>query len=158
MSNHKPIPILTTSDLERFWSKVDGRAPDDCWLWLGTVVNDYGQFRMADGFGYKSHRISYTLVNGDPGDLLVCHTCDTPLCINPKHLWLGTIQDNNRDSLNKGRRPKREQHGKAKLTEEDVQSIRDSNKLQRILAARYGVNQSAISKIKCEINWPIKRE
>jgi hypothetical protein len=154
MSNHKPIPELTESDLERFWSKVNRGAPDDCWLWVGTVVNEYGQFKMVDGFGYKANRISYAIAKDDPGVLLVCHTCDTPLCMNPAHLWLGTTQDNNHDSLNKGRRPKREQHGKAKLTEEAVQDIRDSNELQRVLAARYEVNQSAISKIKCGTNWP----
>lgn len=70
MSSHKPIPNLTKSDLERFWSKVDKGAPDDCWLWTGTISNKYGQFTSRSGNRYLAHRVSYAIANGDPWRIL----------------------------------------------------------------------------------------
>ena len=59
------------------------------------------------GVGGKTefaHRMAYRLYVGEPGDLFVCHHCDTPLCVNPDHLFLGTATDNIRDAMRKGRR------------------------------------------------------
>lgn len=76
----------------------------DCWIWInGTDRKGYGRFYI----GRKSlaaHRVSYLIFKGNIDDgLCVCHTCDTPQCVNPDHLWVGTIQDNNLDRDKKGR-------------------------------------------------------
>lgn len=79
----------------------------DCWLWDGSVDSDgYGLFSAkANGYRYqRAHRYSYFFHRGvAPIGLLVCHTCDTPRCINPDHLFLGSVADNNADMVRKGR-------------------------------------------------------
>ena len=93
---------------ERFWSRV--RKSDGCWLWTGRV-NDkgYGMFDGASSEHGKcsrlAHRLSYLLATGvmPPVLMEVCHRCDVPGCVNPKHLFLGTHRDNMYDSIRKGR-------------------------------------------------------
>ena len=63
-----------------------------CWMWLGAKrgSNGYGRIK-ADGKTVPAHRYSWALHYGDvPHGLMVCHTCDTPLCVNPQHLFVGT--------------------------------------------------------------------
>lgn len=87
-----------------FWAQVQIGDPDDCWEWQGSRDTDgYGRDRRG-GVTRRSSRVAFFLATGiDPGDLLVCHSCDNPPCCNPAHLWLGTHQDNSRDMVEKGR-------------------------------------------------------
>jgi hypothetical protein len=88
---------------QRFWAKVE--KTDGCWLW--TAAKDrlgYGYFKW-DGKQGKAYRYSWTLHNGPiPTGMCVLHRCDTPSCVNPAHLFLGTQADNVRDMDAKGRR------------------------------------------------------
>ncbi len=103
---NKPIPKLTDADLARFWGKVDKSG--DCWLWtMNTFKSGYGSFGIRD-YSYRAHRISYTIANGDPGELNVNHTCDNPRCVNPLHLWLGTQREGMDDKVAKDRQTKGE--------------------------------------------------
>ena len=102
MTEIKKQPL---SELERFWNKVD--KTDNCWEWIPSKKNrKHGAFKKKSSRKpVMAHRYSYELHYGDfDKSLFVCHKCDNPPCVRPDHLFLGTILDNNRDSLIKGRK------------------------------------------------------
>jgi hypothetical protein len=95
--------------LQRFWSKVDKGNGTGCWLWTGSKSGSlgYGQVRNEQGESEFAHRLAWRMANGPiPDGLYVCHTCDTPPCVRPTHLFLGTALDNTRDAVSKGRMPR----------------------------------------------------
>ena len=130
------MPKVSVED--RFWEKVDKSG--DCWLWTASTKDgQYGCFWM-NGRSTFAHRTAWEIHNGPiPDGILVCHTCDTPLCVRPAHLWLGTNADNMRDRDQKGRQaqgdrsgsrlyPEKfrgENNGRAILTEPQVIDIRE---------------------------------
>lgn len=91
-------------DADRFWSKVDVRGDDDCWLWTAGKFSDgYGAYHIKEiRQNRRAHRISFAIVFGET-DEQVNHVCDEPLCCNPLHLWEGTQADNVRDMMKKER-------------------------------------------------------
>ncbi len=151
---NRPIPKLTDSDLTRYWAKVDKAGPDDCWEWAaGKVQNGYGKFWL-NGFSFQANRIVYFIEHEvDPNDKQVCHSCDNPGCCNPKHLWLGTDQDNTDDCKQKGRDARGSKKGNAKLTEREVREILESRETNRALAKRYGIANQGISEIRRGDGW-----
>src|SRR5580692_2166289 len=145
---------------------------DGCWPWGGNHnAHGYG-FLVIGGRGKRvlAHRFSYEMHKGlIPTGLFVLHACDNPPCVNPAHLFLGTHKDNTRDSMEKGRHspPPRspdhfsntekwkrgEEHYCAKLTENEVKSIRISAEGPRALARHFGVSKSLIYAIKKRTVW-----
>lgn len=83
--------------------------PGDCLLWKGAVDKDgYGQIQAGNVPKLlrvtRAHQLSYAMAYGDiPKGAVVRHTCDTPTCINPAHLEVGTVAENNADSYIPGR-------------------------------------------------------
>lgn len=158
---------------ERFWTLVD--KGNGCWLWRGPRTSKgYGNFWHNGGRMY-AHRYSWEILHDPIAEgLCVLHRCDTPLCVNPTHLFLGTRADNIEDCRRKGRtskgdaHPKRRgigvakgaQHGRAKLTDEQVQAIRTAYQPGRgnernyaALAKHYGVNKTQIMRVVRRITW-----
>ncbi len=150
----KPLDTVRVrpKDVTRFWFKVDIKGEDDCWLWKELVVDGYGQFRM-DNSNHRSNRLAYFLATGvDPKGWQVCHRCDIPLCCNPKHLFLGTGEDNQRDCAIKGRKPSR-------ITPDIVREIRqicipnDKEFSYSALGRRYGINPGVIWNVFNGKRW-----
>lgn len=114
----------------------------DCILWTGYRAGPYGQV-MVDGKKWGAHRLAYTKAHGEiPEGMVVRHTCDTPLCVNPEHLILGTTRDNVMDCVKRGR------HSRAKLSPEQVREIRKDTRSSRKVAADYGVDHKQILAIR----------
>jgi hypothetical protein len=145
----------------RFWSKVAKRAPDQCWDWQGGKSRGYGRFKIASFETRHANRVAWTLANGaEPGDMMIRHSCDRPMCCNPAHLSLGTAQDNVDDKVARGRcrtgRQDGENNGAAILTNDQVVRIvkmfRDGLS-NTYIATRFRVSHSLISRIRTGRSW-----
>ena len=120
--------IASPAFAARFWAKVNRTG--DCWLWFGAKskpVDGYGLIvvvRRPRQVNVLAHRASWQMVNGPlTAGMLVCHSCDTPLCVRPSHLFVGTTADNLADMRAKARGNIGERHGRARLTESDIRTI-----------------------------------
>ena len=147
----RKIPVA-----KRFLSKFT--ITEGCWIWRGAPDCDGYGIITSGGKNILAHRFSYTFHIGPiPEGLLVCHKCDNRICVRPDHLFTGTVQDNNKDRDQKGRcrgggHPG-ERCGHAKLKNQDIIEIRKSSATQKELAARFGVVQSCVHKIKRGLTW-----
>lgn len=149
-------PRVRSAD-SRFWEKV--RKREGCWDWLGSKDhNGYGSFYVSPARGsILAHRFSYELASGRPtAPEVVMHSCDTPSCVNPAHLRLGTMKDNSEDMVSKGRSQRGERHAHAKLTEAGVRCIRlraAAGEHRATLAAAYGISLSTVSVVIRRERW-----
>ncbi len=174
---YNTIPALTAQQVTKFWKRVK-RHSNGCWEWQGAIcAQGYGKVgisRRGRFKTFKAHRLAYAIYyQSDPGQLCVCHHCDNPSCVNPLHFFLGTYQDNARDRESKHRRtpatgdqhgsrkhpervPRGEKHGRAKLKEADVRTIRqkaaDGNSL-RSLSREYQLALPTICQIVRRESW-----
>lgn len=132
------------------------RVTPGCWLWQRGVDKDgYGQF-YAEGKNIRAHRYSYKSYFGPiPEGMCVCHRCDTPRCVNPDHLFLGTSQENTADRHAKGRTTvlNGERHGASRLKSEQVLEIRAMRGSHREIANKFGISATTVYRIKKLINW-----
>ena len=130
-----------------------------CWIWRGarSSENRYGSV-SNNRENVRAHRLSWTIYNGDiPGGMCVLHRCDNGLCVNPRHLFLGTQLDNARDRSAKGRNnhPMGEAHPMAKISEAQVRAIRSEppSVSNQTMAAKYGLRYETIWKIRSGRTW-----
>ena len=168
-------PQFTPSDVARFWSKIDKSG--ECWTWTKAVCKSgYGHFYWAQD-GRKNttvaHRVSWVL-SGQvvPQGLFLLHSCDTPRCVRTTHLRVGTLKDNMRDAMDRGRvatgdrnasrlyperHPRGERHGCARLNEDQVIAIRRiyaaGGTTYRALGAKFGVSGAQIMHVVRRRHW-----
>ncbi len=146
----------TASPEERFWGFVGRKTATGCILWTGSPARKYGVLTIKDRTFY-AHRVSFQLFRATiPATMDVLHACDTPLCINPQHLFLGTNADNKKDSVAKGRQAKGEMIGLAILSTEIIHDIRRryfDGATQNDLACHYGITQGHVSAIIRCASW-----
>lgn len=157
------MPANSTPLRVRFEAKVDrSGGPDACHPWIGWNDGGFGYGRLQiggrGGPRPRAHRVAWELAYGPiPDGLQVLHRCDNPPCVNPCHLFLGTAIDNVQDRHEKGRSrgPCGEDHGRSKLTEDQVREIRRLQGIEpvRAIAAKMGVSPSAVQFILIGHTW-----
>lgn len=131
---------------------------ESCWLWDGALsIDGYGHYKVF-GRRFLAHRLSYQVFRKLLNDnQCVLHKCDVPRCVNPKHLFLGNRDINNKDRALKGRSAVGERAGKAKLTNLKVKKIRKLYRSRKFttrqLGRRFGVSNHQISMIVRKLSW-----
>lgn len=153
---------------ERFWSRVRKGSPSECWLWQGKAKTAYGYGLLGkggrsdrSGGNVAAHRVSWELHCGPiPAGLFVLHKCDIPACVNPNHLFLGTIRDNALDMFAKGRGNPNPSRGSKRQNSRLTESmVRDARGRRRegtsiaVLAESYGVSVATMSHALLGRTW-----
>jgi len=156
VNDHGSRKVDDGNAVERFHQKYE-IDESGCWLWIGgTRLNSkgvpYPRHWTDDKKSIGAHRFSFELVRGAiPNGMYVCHKCDTPLCVNPDHLFVGTHHDNMRDMVQKKRSftgRGENKKGLAKLTNQQADQIRKMDISHQKLAVMFGVSATTIGRIK----------
>lgn len=146
---------------DRLWRHTQKTGPNDCWICSANGMRSrYAQLQSAGKGSPKvlAHRLSYELAHGPiPEGMMVLHKCDTPRCVNPAHLRLGTHEENMRDMVRKARSATNkfigEASGKAVLTEDKVRYIRSSPLRNVDLARELGVSVNCVRGVRIGRTW-----
>lgn len=150
----------------RFWRQVDKGGKDDCWNWTAkSKVSGYGVISTGGRNGKKilAHRLSWELCNGPIPDhedyhgMVVMHSCDNRLCVNPRHLSLGRQIDNVHDMLNKGREVNNpatgSKHHSTTINEIEAAEIFRMPGKYRDIAVKFGCTINTVKGIKASKTW-----
>jgi hypothetical protein len=140
---------------ERFWSRVI--KTDSCWIWNGAKMkNGYGTITVNYRKWYV-HRYSWYLTHNHEPKLFLLHSCDNPLCVNPKHLREGTAADNSRDMADRKRSPHLgERSPCAKLTDNKVREIRErvaNGEKQAAIVREFQISAGVVCEIIQRKRW-----
>lgn len=155
---HPAVLAVVQKGIRRFIEAKRTVNAAGCWIVRhGVDTNGYPQMRVT-GTLVRLSRLSYEAYKGAIGaGLFVCHQCDTRLCVNPDHLWLGTVQDNTADMDSKGRRRsgdfKGARNSNARFTEDDILAIRASELNASTVAKQYSTSAKNIRRIRSGARW-----
>ena len=151
---------------EHFWlyTRKPENETTDCWIWGGAIrkKDGYTQMEIVNADGIRTlrtaHQASWLLHNGAAlqAGLVLRHTCDNKLCVNPHHLLPGTQRENVQDMITRGRKPRGEKCPQAKLTEEKVRMIRQraaSGESFASIARDFEISRSQIGRICKGERW-----
>lgn len=153
MSQRSPIA-------ERLWTKIAVGTWDECWPWMaGKNSTGYGII-LVDRKCMLAHRLAYSTFNNvevPPPHVMLCHSCDNPICCNPRHLWLGSAADNNADRHIKGRSRcgsmKGEENPMARLTADEARAIANAPGSLNKVAKQFGLRFQTVSDIRRGKLW-----
>lgn len=136
---------------DRFVETALQSDTDECVVWPYAVTG-YG---YATSRGGLVHRTVCTQKWGEPpeGKPFACHSCGVKACVNPRHIYWGSPQDNSDDATRLGERSVGEAHGAAKLAADQIGIIRSSAETSRALGKRFGVSHTTIEQIKNRKLW-----
>ena len=145
---------------ERIEKKCQPVPECGCWLWTGAVFN-HGrpQLRMGEKLVLASRASVLAFKGVDPGDGMVCHKCDTPSCVNPDHLYVGSHSQNMLDRNLRGRqaRVRGEANGRSHLSETQVMQIKAIHATgmpTEAIGMQFGVSGRQIRYIVNGVAWP----
>ena len=139
--------------ITRFMSKFTLGEPDECWLWSGTMHHTgYGVFQITIGGvrkQYRAHQVAHIIAGGTlpTGGQVLMHSCDVKICVNPKHISVGTVLQNNRDAVARLGASRGMNNGHHVLTDAEVMEIR---RLRRIgvptptIAETFGISSANV--------------
>jgi hypothetical protein len=141
---HLDEMIFTEEFSRRFWQKVEITKDSECWLWNACSINGYGIINVG-GRNALAHRVSWAIANKrlDVAGKVVMHKCNTPLCVNPRHLELGTQKENLDQAVRQLRMGKF-------FTDSQVSEIRQmalAGQPIKTIAAHYGTGLKPIEKV-----------
>ena len=144
-----------------FKSKLSSPDERGCMNWMGCDNgNGYGVISAGEDHKPRnmiSSRFAWVAEFGPiPDGMLVCHHCDNRKCCNPAHLFLGKHKENNNDSKSKGRNQRGIRHWNARLSEEQIMTIRSmkfKHGDKKRVAAQYGINPDTLTRILSGAGW-----
>lgn len=122
-----------------------------CWDYTGRKnYRGYGDISAAGG-SIRTHRLSYYyFYRQNPGNLLVLHSCDRPVCCNPAHLSIGTTEDNMKQAAERYRMCRGEANSKTRFSNvEVIKIVKRYNELRnyKAVAEEFNTNDFCIRGI-----------
>ena len=155
-ANSKHGPREKPSVMERFEDRYIPEPNSGCWLWFSNVnpSTGYGRFYIDENTKVLAHQFSFAHYKGRlPAGLIIRHTCDMKICVNPDHLIPGTYKQNTQDALERGQHPTGVRSPHAKLSEAEVLIVFTAQESISEIARRFSISRMQVQRIKEKKTW-----